>query len=73
MKTLENCPQMKTYFTAQSEIFSTADWPKTIPNLIFCSIKRDLYIMTLGLWMYQSAVTLEIYFRNCFTTLCVFR
>ena len=30
------------YFTAQSEIFSTANWPKTSPNLIFSSIKMNI-------------------------------
>ena len=32
-------PLKVAYFTAPSEILSTANWPKTNPNLIFCSIK----------------------------------
>ena len=40
-------PSKAAYFTAQSEIFSNANRPKTSPHLIFCSIKmahRGTYI-----------------------------
>jgi hypothetical protein len=36
---LKKLPLKVAYFTAQSEIFSTVNRPKTSPNLIFCSIE----------------------------------
>ena len=47
LENIKKMPSKVAYFTAQSEIFSTANQPKTSPNIIFCSIKmahRGIYI-----------------------------
>ena len=36
---IKKLPSKVAYFMAKSEIFSTANLPKTSPNLKFCSIK----------------------------------
>ena len=38
-KKIKTMPSEVAYFNTQSEIFSTANRPKTSPNLIFCFIK----------------------------------
>ena len=53
-------PSKAAYFTAQSEIFSNANRPKTSPHLIFCSIKmahRGIYIIMTWLLLFRPVAS----------------